>query len=115
MVSGVLRVKFALLDIVIVAAPSLTFVATASIRPSAGPTGAPEPQSTLQAHKYAFDRVGFMTTEMIELVACGHTIGGVQSKFFPTISTGTDDNPDGNAPLDSSSTLFDNHMHARAL
>jgi hypothetical protein len=62
--------------------------------------------------------MGFTPTEMIELVACGHTIGGVQSKFFPTIvpnSIATDNNPDGNAPFDSSSTLFDNHMYAHVL
>ena len=51
----------------------------------AGPTGVPEPQQDLDSHTAAFARQGFTATEMIGLVACGHTIGGVHGIDFPTI------------------------------
>jgi catalase (peroxidase I) len=43
------------------------------------PTGVPQPQDSLQSHTAAFVRAGFSAVEMIQLVACGHTLGGVQS------------------------------------
>lgn len=51
----------------------------------AGPAGVPEPQQDLATHTAAFARQGFNATEMIELVACGHTIGGVHGVDFPEI------------------------------
>jgi catalase (peroxidase I) len=36
---------------------------------------APEPQGTLQSHSQVFNRLGFNQTEMIGLIACGHTFG----------------------------------------
>jgi hypothetical protein len=80
----------------------------------AGPAGVPEPQDTLQSHTAAFARMGFTPTEMIQLVACGHSLGGVQNAAFPTIvpgSTATSDNPDGQAAFDSSVTTYDNRMY----
>ncbi|KAF7373034.1 Peroxidase [Mycena sanguinolenta] len=47
--------------------------------------GVPQPQQSLETHVAAFARQGFTQTEMIGLVACGHTFGGVQHAFFPTI------------------------------
>ncbi|KAG6804789.1 hypothetical protein H0H93_006710, partial [Arthromyces matolae] len=44
----------------------------------AGPATVPEPQQDLQTHIASFERQGFNQTEMIALVACGHTIGGVR-------------------------------------
>lgn len=41
----------------------------------AGPTGVPQPQDSLESHTEAFRRQGFTPTEMISLVACGHTLG----------------------------------------
>jgi catalase (peroxidase I) len=79
----------------------------------AGPAGVPLPEDTLQSHTAAFARMGFTATEMIQLVACGHTIGGVQSKFFPTIvpsNIQNKNNLDGNVPFDSSFDVFDNRM-----
>lgn len=52
----------------------------------AGPPGVPEPQQTLQSHISLFARQGFNVTEMIGLVACGHTIGGVHGVDFPNIT-----------------------------
>jgi hypothetical protein len=52
---------------------------------AAGPAGVPEPHQDLANHKESFKKQGFNTTEMIGLVACGHTLGGVHGKDFPEI------------------------------
>ncbi|KAE9398666.1 heme peroxidase [Gymnopus androsaceus JB14] len=53
----------------------------------AGPATVPEPQQDLATHIELFRQQGFNETEMIALVACGHTIGGVTQVDFPTIVT----------------------------
>lgn len=50
-----------------------------------GPSGVPEPQQDLQTHTASFAKQGFDTSEMIALVACGHTVGGVHGVDFPKI------------------------------
>ena len=60
----------------------------------AGPPGVPEPHQDLQSHIDNFKRQGFTQTEMITLVVCGHTVGGVRKADFPTIV-----NPDQNFTL----------------
>lgn len=57
----------------------------------AGPLGVPQPQEGLDSHTAAFARQGFNTTEMIGLVACGHSIGGVHGSNFPEIVDVVDD------------------------
>jgi catalase (peroxidase I) len=52
---------------------------------TAGPMGVPQPFQDLQTHTELFSRQGFSQSEMITLVACGHTIGGVRSTDFPEI------------------------------
>jgi len=52
---------------------------------SAGPPGVPEPEQDLAMHIEKFRLQGFNRTEMIALVACGHTLGGVRSPDFPDI------------------------------
>lgn len=73
--------------------------------------GVPQPQQPLEEHIAAFDRQGFNATEMIGLVACGHTFGGVQQTAFPTIvpaSAVSGDNTDGQVTFDSTPVTFDN-------
>ncbi|KAJ6470528.1 heme peroxidase [Mycena sanguinolenta] len=53
----------------------------------AGPETVPEPQQDLVSHTAAFARMGFNATEMISLVACGHSLGGVRQVDFPLIVT----------------------------
>ncbi|KIK55701.1 hypothetical protein GYMLUDRAFT_47659 [Collybiopsis luxurians FD-317 M1] len=53
----------------------------------AGPATVPEPQQDLASHTESFRRQGFIPTEMIALVACGHTLGGVRQVDFPLIVT----------------------------
>lgn len=50
-----------------------------------GPSGVPQPQEDLASHTASFARQGFDVTEMIQLVACGHSIGGVHGVDFPEI------------------------------
>ena len=51
----------------------------------AGPSGVPEPQQDLNSHISSFKNQGFNVSEMIGLVACGHTLGGVHGNDFPDI------------------------------
>jgi hypothetical protein len=80
----------------------------------AGPVGVPQPQDTLTSHTDAFARMGFTPTEMIQLVACGHTIGGVQHAAFPDVvpkkNVNKKNNPGGNMVFDQTFAAFDNHM-----
>ena len=55
----------------------------------AGPAGVPQPQQDLASHTASFRRQGFNPTEMIGLVACGHTFGGVRTPDFPDIVPAT--------------------------
>jgi Peroxidase len=50
-----------------------------------GPLGVPQPQNDVGTFTNQFARMGFDVSEMIQLVACGHAIGGVGSSDFPTI------------------------------
>ena len=59
-----------------------------------GPGGVPLPQNSLYTFEQQFSRMGFNTTEMIVVTACGHTVGGVHSVNFPQIV------PAGTAPND---------------
>jgi hypothetical protein len=76
----------------------------------------PQSQDSLKSHTAAFARIGFSPKEMIQLVACGHTIGGVQRAAFPDIvpekAVSAEYNPDGNVVFDQTFAAFDNHMYA---
>lgn len=50
-----------------------------------GPRGVPEPQHDLATLTELFRRQGFTQTEMIKLVACGHSFGGVRNTDFPQL------------------------------
>ncbi|KAF4616395.1 hypothetical protein D9613_008672 [Agrocybe pediades] len=50
-----------------------------------GPQGVPKPEQDIATHIESFRKQGFTQSEMISLVACGHTFGGVRSPDFPEI------------------------------
>ncbi|PTB62284.1 heme peroxidase [Trichoderma citrinoviride] len=50
-----------------------------------GPSGVPRPEQPLDEHISSFKKQGFTPQEMIGLVACGHTLGGVHGVDFPEI------------------------------
>ncbi|KAL8801940.1 MAG: hypothetical protein Q9182_004121 [Xanthomendoza sp. 2 TL-2023] len=74
----------------------------------AGPPGVPLPQNSLFTFQNQFLRTGFDSTQMIQVVACGHTLGGVHAENFPQIV------PAGSAPNDvkqfDSTAKFDNKI-----
>ena len=78
----------------------------------AGPLGVPEPQQSLEEHTDIFRKQGFNQTEMIGLVACGHSIGGVHGEVFPEIVPELNDtsNEASLQTFDDSPIVFDNHM-----
>ncbi|RDW71173.1 hypothetical protein BP6252_07736 [Coleophoma cylindrospora] len=81
---------------------------------AAGPIGVPQPQNSLFTFENQFLRMGFNTSEMIYLVACGHTVGGVHAGNFPTIVTaGTFAND--YAPFDDTLDVFDDHISTQYL
>ncbi|KAF9030944.1 heme peroxidase [Hymenopellis radicata] len=53
---------------------------------SAGPEGVPEPTDTLESMTAQFEQAGFTASDMIKMVACGHTLGGVHGSDFPEIT-----------------------------
>jgi hypothetical protein len=76
----------------------------------AGRSGVPEPQQDLETHTKIFAMQGFNQTEMIELVACGHSLGGVHHEDFPEI---TGDDTKGNVTAfesNESQFEFDNKV-----
>ncbi|KAF3067686.1 WSC domain-containing protein [Trichoderma lentiforme] len=82
-----------------------------------GPSGVPEPQEDLATHTAKFVRQGFNTTEMIALVACGHTVGGVHGVDFPEIVPNPQPPPvtgpfgnDNTVFFDTTTSNFDNQV-----
>lgn len=74
--------------------PTLTFQSGRIDAQSAGPFGVPQPNETISTLQSRFAKAGFNTKDMIEMVACGHTFGGVHGEDFPEIV------PHGSAPAD---------------
>ncbi|RDX47274.1 heme peroxidase [Lentinus brumalis] len=70
--------------------------------------GVPEPQQDLESHIAAFARQGFTQTEMISLIACGHSFGGVQHSAFPDTVPLPDGVDDVSQTFDSTPFNFDN-------
>ncbi|KAI0016374.1 heme peroxidase [Xylariomycetidae sp. FL0641] len=54
-----------------------------------GIMGVPQPQEDLDTQTQRFATAGFNTSDMIAMVACGHTLGGIHGSNFPEI-TGDD-------------------------
>ncbi|KAL7930167.1 heme peroxidase [Trichoderma chlorosporum] len=78
-----------------------------------GPSGVPRPEQPLNEHIASFQKQGFTPQEMIGLVACGHTLGGVHGVDFPEIvpvvdDPATDQNTQTFDTTNSGFTAFDN-------
>ncbi|KAI1154349.1 hypothetical protein F4825DRAFT_193510 [Nemania diffusa] len=74
-----------------------------------GPIGVPLPQNSAFTFQQQFSRMGFSQTEMIQVVACGHTIGGVHETEFPQIVP-VGSTADGEGTMDSTVDVFDNKI-----
>jgi hypothetical protein len=57
-----------------------------------GPAGVPQPHENITTHTEIFAKQGFNASEMIALVACGHSIGGIHQRDFPEIAPSSDAN-----------------------
>jgi hypothetical protein len=74
-----------------------------------GPVGVPQPQNTVLTFQQQFERMGFTNEEMIQVTACGHTIGGVHAQEFPDIvPVGSHEND--MQGLDGTVAVFDNKV-----
>ncbi|KAF2735068.1 heme peroxidase [Polyplosphaeria fusca] len=73
-----------------------------------GPTGVPKPQDSLTSATDAFAKAGFSKTEMIQAVACGHSIGSVHKIDFPEIGRSVSPPGTGADTFDSTPFKFDN-------
>ncbi|KAG7096544.1 hypothetical protein E1B28_003968 [Marasmius oreades] len=68
--------------------------------------GVPEPTTDLDTTKQQFAKAGFSEADMIAMVACGHSLGGVHGNDFPEI---TGNNSEQSFPkFDSTNGQFDN-------
>ncbi|KAI1338911.1 heme peroxidase [Xylariaceae sp. FL0016] len=66
--------------------PEIPFRAGRVDATEAGPMGVPKPDEDLETHTSRFATAGFNTSDMITMVACGHTLGGVHGENFPEIT-----------------------------
>ncbi|CBY00740.1 hypothetical protein IAQ61_011645 [Plenodomus lingam] len=73
----------------------------------AGPMGVPEAHTDLETSRRRFEMATFNQSEMITLIACGHTIGAVHSVDHPEIVSGTPA-PENIAHFDTTNDSFDN-------
>ncbi|CAI6334186.1 unnamed protein product [Periconia digitata] len=69
-----------------------------------GQLGVPQPQNTAQTFEQQFTRMGFNKTAMIQLVACGHTLGSAHAPESPQIVQA------GTLPLDTTPSTFDSKI-----
>ncbi|OHW91654.1 WSC domain containing protein [Colletotrichum incanum] len=74
-----------------------------------GAVGVPQPGNAIQIFRQQFERMGFTAQEMVQVTACGHTIGGVHSAENPTIVP-VNTFANGMAPMDSTAGVFDNKV-----
>ncbi|KAK5658489.1 hypothetical protein OQA88_1880 [Cercophora sp. LCS_1] len=76
---------------------------------AAGSTGVPQPQNSIGTFRQQFDRMGFTSVEMVQVTACGHTLGGVHTAEFPElVPAGTGVN--GQVGFDGTVAVFDNKV-----
>ncbi|KAJ7702619.1 heme peroxidase [Mycena metata] len=92
--------------------PSIPFRAGRIDAENGGPETVPEPQQDIATHTQLFAQQGFNVSEMITLVACGHTIGGIHQADFPgsVENATTPTNPSGVVHFDDTFDSFDNHI-----
>lgn len=69
--------------------------------PGPGSTGVPQPEHSIEQFRQQFSRMGFTNEEMIQVTACGHTLGGVHDTEFPELVE------ESESPSDSTVAEFD--------
>ncbi|KAG4423745.1 hypothetical protein IFR04_003170 [Cadophora malorum] len=81
----------------------------------AGPTGVPKADDPFDKSNSTFAKAGFSTQEMIQSIACGHTIGAVHRRNHPEIVLddevmGPDPEMDGADTFDSTPFIYENKV-----
>lgn len=89
--------------------PAVTYRAGRIDATRRGDPGVPQPENTVLSFQQQFERMGFTNSEMVEVTACGHTIGGVHTSDFADIIDPASV-VDGQATLDGSVAVFDNKI-----
>ncbi|CZT51102.1 uncharacterized protein RSE6_12189 [Rhynchosporium secalis] len=79
----------------------------------AGPEGVPRAEDSVAKSNATFIKAGFTTKEMIQSIACGHTIGGIHRRNHPEIVlddevTGGGPDFDGADTFDSTPFVYEN-------
>ena len=91
--------------------PHVEFRAGRKDATAAGPSGVPEPETSLQNTLNQFGNAGFNNDDTITLTACGHSMGGVHKAQFPQVITsdtpGTVEGTDGRIAFDETVATFD--------
>ena len=72
--------------------------------PGPGAMGVPQPEHDIALFRQQFARMGFTPEEMIQVTACGHTLGGVHKNEFPELVSAEE------VGSDSTVALFDNKV-----
>lgn len=72
--------------------------------PGAGDTGVPQPEHDIDTFRRQFARMGFTPEEMIQVTACGHTLGRVHRTEFPELISQDE------VGIDSTIADFDNRV-----
>lgn len=72
----------------------------------------PMPQNSAFTFENQFSRMGFSRAEMIQAVACGHTLGSVHTAEFPQIVPVGSAPPNDEVSMDSTTAAFDNKIVA---
>jgi hypothetical protein len=76
---------------------------------AAGSPGVPQVANSIGTFTNQFGRMGFTAQQMIQVTACGHTLGGVHNPDFPNlVPSGAGVN--GEVGLDSTDAVFDNKI-----
>ncbi|KAJ7057892.1 L-ascorbate oxidase [Mycena amicta] len=76
----------------------------------AGPYGVPNASDPIDSLTNNFAKQGFNVSEMIQLVACGHTLGGVRYPDFPTVVSAGPNTADTVVDLFDETQQFDHNI-----
>lgn len=74
----------------------------------AGPPGVPGPTESTQLIQERFANSGFNVSDMISMVACGHSLGGVHGEDFPDVTSDT--SASNRVTFETTPSQFDNKI-----
>lgn len=72
-----------------------------------GSRGVPSPDETVDAYTARFRTAGMNASEMVTMIACGHTIGGVRKNEAPALFARSGSKQDVYQSFDGTARKFD--------